>query len=67
MRFFFKVLMLVGLIVIGKLAKHTSINEGTATEINYLPVYSQHNDDERGPVPAGMGKDMQKISYYFSN
>jgi hypothetical protein len=67
MRFYFKVLMLVGLIVISRLAKQNTINEGTTTGIIYLPAYSQNNDNESDPVPAGMDKNNERISYYFNN
>jgi hypothetical protein len=66
MRFFLKVLVLVGLIVLGKVAKQTAVNATTQADVISQPVYSQNNDNMPSPRPAGLGKDIQKASYYFS-
>jgi hypothetical protein len=66
MRFFLKVLVLVGLIVIGKLEKQTTMMASKQTESISLPVYSQNNDNVSAPRTAGSEKDIQKVSYQFS-
>ena len=67
MRFFLKVLVLVGLIVIGKLAKQNPIETNTQAAGISLPVYYQNNATIEAQKPVGLGNDMQKVSYYFSN
>lgn len=66
MRFFLKVLVLVGLIVIGKLEKQDTIQANTQTSSISLPVYSQNNDNNLTPGAEDSEKNIQKVSYYFS-
>jgi hypothetical protein len=66
MRFFLKVLVLVGLIVIGKLAKQTTTDTTSQAENISLPSYSKNNDNGATLRPAGLEKDVQPVSYYFT-
>lgn len=66
MRFFLKVFLLVGLIVIGKLAKQNSTETNTQAANMTLPVYYQNNANIESARHTGLGNDLQQVSYYFS-
>jgi hypothetical protein len=74
MRFFFKVLVLIGLIVVSRLEKQAPIKAKAqlAQTIGIsLPRYSQHKNYVLPPVLtdtqlADTEKDIQPISYHFS-
>lgn len=66
MRFFLKVLVLVGLIVISKLEKQTTMIASKQTDSVSLPAYSQNNDNGSTSQSGGSEKDIQKVSYQFS-
>lgn len=66
MRFFLKVLVLVGLIVISKLEKQTTMIASKEVGANSLPAYSQNSDNATASPPAGSEKAIQKVSYQFS-
>jgi hypothetical protein len=66
MRFFLKVSVLVGLIVISKLEKQTTMIASKQADSLSLPVYSQNSDNGPASLPSESGKEIQKISYQFS-
>lgn len=66
MRFFLKVFLLVGLIVIGKLAKQNTMETSTQAAGINMPVYYQNNANIESTRHAGLGNDLQQVSYYFS-
>jgi hypothetical protein len=58
--------MLVALIVVGKVAKQTTVNATTQAEGISQPVYSQNNDNQLNSRPSGPDKNIQKASYYLN-
>ena len=66
MRFFLKVLVLVGLIVISKLEKQTTMIASKQTADISLSAYSQNNDNGPASRPTQPEKEIQKVSYQFS-
>lgn len=66
MRFFLKVFLLVGLIVIGKLAKQNTPATNTQAANISMPAYYQNNTNFDSSRPESLGNDMQKVSYYFN-
>lgn len=66
MRFFLKVLVLVGLIVIGKLAKKQTIETNTQAANITSPTYYQNNTNIDSSRPEVLGNNMQQVSYYFN-
>jgi hypothetical protein len=66
MRFFLKVSVLVGLIVISKLEKQTTMIASKQPDSISLPAYSRNIDNDATSPQTGSEKDIQKVSYQFS-